>query len=175
MLSAGLTLSQSWYPMDTGICPFGSSFETFLACQRFRDVSWCWSRCRRNTTGFIRLLMMRSRMSQCFMMFLRSLLNFGRVWGLLNHVIIGHQFRDSVTRASVILYSFTVDLWSSSCQYFLLLLKKHPQKVLWPHKWCVHLLHYVTADVGALTNKAYKGYTTQLRSFLELYSAGVHS
>ena len=33
------------------VCPFGSSFENCLACQRFPEDSRSWCRCRRNTTG----------------------------------------------------------------------------------------------------------------------------
>ena len=52
--------------MDIQICPFSSSIGNYFARQRFCDVSRSGSRSRRNTTRFIRLLMMHSWISQCF-------------------------------------------------------------------------------------------------------------
>ena len=49
-VNAGVTLSRSWLPMDTWIGAFGSFFGNFVACQRFPEVSWSWSRCSRKTT-----------------------------------------------------------------------------------------------------------------------------
>ena len=87
--------------MDTWICPFGSSFRNYLVCQRLPYVTRSWCRSRRNTNGVHTMaydvLTNVPVFSWCFMMVLQTLPNFGRVWGLLNHVSICGQFRDSVT------------------------------------------------------------------------------
>ena len=98
---AGVTLRRSWSPMDTWLSPFSSSFGNILACQRFPDVSRSWCQSRTNTTGVH--MMGYDALTNVLMLlwcsYDRSLPNFGRVWGLLNRVSIGHQLQDSVTWA----------------------------------------------------------------------------
>ena len=104
-VNAGIMLCWSWSPMDPQICPFGRSFGKFLACKRFPDLSWSWCQSRRNTIGFIWWLMMCSRMSQYFTMFLRSLSNFARVWGLLIRVSTYNQLWHSVMPTLMLTYT----------------------------------------------------------------------
>ena len=137
MLIAGVTLCRSWSPMDTRICPFGSSFRDFLACQRFPNVSRSWCRSRRNTTSVHMIaydaLKNVLMVLWCLTMILRSLPNFGRVWGLLNRVSIYSQLRHSVALA---LECVLVNVHAYFCQFMY----------FWVCMWmlgCVHIGSYV--------------------------------
>ena len=101
--NASITLSWSWFLIDTRICPFGSSFGNFLACQRFRDVSRSGSWCRRNTTGFIPWLTMHPQISQCFYHVLRYSYN------------CFQTFRES--EACLIVYPSAVNFMRVWCQH----------------------------------------------------------
>ena len=112
MLYTGATLSWSWRPMDTHICPFRSSSRNLLACQRFvmspdeYNYSWGWK--NMGSYDGLRWAHECPDIFWCFTMFLWSFPNYGRVWGLLNCVSIRHQLQDTVKQA---LMRYSQDKW----------------------------------------------------------------